>query len=170
MKPNPNSRRCGPGERREQVAPSRSSVQRGKQAFERRVVAPPSGLTPWRATRAEAVPAESQPDLSPDKLDIEMNERKHLEKSRAGVARPVVDFNRCEGKADCVAVCPYDVFLVRKIDRSEYQTLSFLGKFRSRVHGGLVAYTPNADQCHACGLCLKACPERAIKLSNISAS
>jgi NAD-dependent dihydropyrimidine dehydrogenase PreA subunit len=93
-----------------------------------------------------------------------MSENKCLDKNRPGVARPVVDFNRCEGKGDCARVCPYDVFDVRKIDRPDYQGLSLIGKFKSRVHGGVVAYTPKADQCRACGLCLKACPEKAIKL------
>ncbi|APH54440.1 4Fe-4S binding domain family protein [Granulibacter bethesdensis] len=82
----------------------------------------------------------------------------------AGLVIPVVDFNRCEGKDACVEVCPFDVFDVRKIDRSDYRNLSFVAKFKNRVHGGMVAYTPNADQCRACGLCVKACPERAIKL------
>ena len=27
-----------------------------------------------------------------------------------GIFRPVIDRNRCEGKEDCVAVCPYQVF------------------------------------------------------------
>jgi ferredoxin len=26
---------------------------------------------------------------------------------------PVVDLNKCEGKNDCVEVCPYDVFEMR---------------------------------------------------------
>lgn len=39
---------------------------------------------------------------------------------------PVVDRNRCEGKADCVT---------------------------------------GADDCHACGVCVEACPENAISLA-----
>jgi 4Fe-4S ferredoxin len=89
---------------------------------------------------------------------------KCLDPSRAGMVLPVVDFGRCEGKDACARVCPYDVFEVRKIDRPDYEALSFVGKIKNRVHGGMVAYTPNADQCRACGLCVKACPERAIRL------
>jgi len=93
-----------------------------------------------------------------------MSENRCLDKNEPGVVRPVVDFNRCEGKDACAQACPYDVFDVRKIDRSDYQRLSFIAKIKNRVHGGMVAYTPRADQCRACGLCVKACPERAIKL------
>jgi len=96
-----------------------------------------------------------------------MSAHKCLEEGRTGLVVPVVDFNRCEGKDACVAVCPYEVFEVRKIDPSDYRKLSFVGKIKSRVHGGLVAYTPHADQCRACGLCVKACPERAIKLVKV---
>ncbi len=60
---------------------------------------------------------------------------------------------------------PYDVFEVRKIAKEDYRHLTFVGKIKNRVHRGMVAYTPNADQCRACGLCLKACPEGAIKLA-----
>jgi NAD-dependent dihydropyrimidine dehydrogenase PreA subunit len=39
-----------------------------------------------------------------------------------------------------------------------------IAELKNRVHGGRVSYTSNADQCRACGLCVKACPEHAIKL------
>jgi 4Fe-4S ferredoxin len=84
--------------------------------------------------------------------------------AEAGAYRPVVDRNACEGKRDCVEVCPYDVFEVRQMDAEDFSSLSFLGKVKSRAHGRLTAYTPNADLCQACGLCVVACPEKAIKL------
>jgi 4Fe-4S ferredoxin len=84
-----------------------------------------------------------------------------------GAIVPVVNLNRCEGKGDCVEVCPENVFQVRRIDDSDYQNLGTLQKFKLRVHGMKVAYTPNADACRACGLCVSACPEHAITLSRL---
>lgn len=81
-----------------------------------------------------------------------------------GSTLPVVDRSRCEGKKDCVVVCPYDVFEVRRIDDVDFANLGFLAKLKSRAHGRLTAYTPRADKCRACGLCIVACPEKAIRL------
>lgn len=81
-----------------------------------------------------------------------------------GSWRPVVDHGRCEGKRDCVEVCPYDVFEVRRIDAPDYRALSWLGRLKSMAHRWQTAYTPNAGHCHACGLCVVACPEHAIAL------
>jgi len=81
-----------------------------------------------------------------------------------GAYAPVVERDRCEGKADCVAVCPYGVFEVRRIDDADFRALSFLGRLKSRVHGRQTAYVPGSDACHACGLCVVSCPERAITL------
>ncbi|WP_213764853.1 ferredoxin family protein [Caballeronia sp. dw_19] len=89
-------------------------------------------------------------------------------KQAPGVIVPVVNFNRCEGKAECAVVCPENVFDIRRIDTADYQRLAPLQKFKLRVHGMKVAYTPNADACRACGLCVTACPERAITLARIS--
>lgn len=77
---------------------------------------------------------------------------------------PRVNRGRCEGKADCVAVCPYGVFEVRRITDEDYRALSFLGRLKSRAHRRRTAYTPRADACQACGLCVVACPEHAITL------
>lgn len=81
-----------------------------------------------------------------------------------GRTLPIVDRSRCEGKKDCVAVCPYDVFEVRRIDDEDFAKLGFFAKLKSRAHGRLTAYTPRAAACRACGLCVVACPEQAIRL------
>jgi NAD-dependent dihydropyrimidine dehydrogenase PreA subunit len=37
-------------------------------------------------------------------------------------------------------------------------------RIKSFVHGHKKAFVIAPEQCHACGLCVKACPEKAIKL------
>jgi NAD-dependent dihydropyrimidine dehydrogenase PreA subunit len=81
-----------------------------------------------------------------------------------GRYRPVIDRSRCEGKADCVAVCPYGVFEVRRIDDGDFARLSWLARLKLIAHGRKSAYTPAEDACRACGLCVVACPEKAIAL------
>jgi 4Fe-4S ferredoxin len=85
-------------------------------------------------------------------------------KQDPGVFGPVVSLKRCEGKGDCERVCPEDVFLVRRIEDSDYRPMNVLQKLKLRVHGMQVAYTPNIDACRSCGLCVAACPEHAITL------
>jgi len=81
-----------------------------------------------------------------------------------GKLRPVVDRARCEGKRECVAVCPYHVFEVRRIADADFARLSILGRLKSLAHRRQSAYTPRADACRSCGLCVTACPEKAIRL------
>jgi len=81
-----------------------------------------------------------------------------------GTQAPRVDRARCEGKGDCVEVCPYDVFEVRRMDDGDFVALGFFAKMKSRAHRRQTAYTPGSDRCQACGLCVVACPEKAITL------
>ncbi|WP_437631660.1 4Fe-4S binding protein [Sorangium sp. So ce854] len=85
-------------------------------------------------------------------------------RAEPGAFRPIVDRSRCEAKGDCVEVCPYQVFEVARIAPADFDALSLRGKLKSLVHGRKTAMTPNAARCQACGLCVVACPEDAIRL------
>ncbi|MFT3727481.1 MAG: 4Fe-4S binding protein [Terricaulis sp.] len=89
-------------------------------------------------------------------------------KQGPGVVRPVVDPSRCEGKAACVAVCPFDVFEVVRIAPEVFRALPLAAKAKVWVHGMKTAATPNASACEACGHCVAACPEGAIRLSRFA--
>lgn len=87
-----------------------------------------------------------------------------------GTYAPSVDRRRCEGKATCVAVCPYSVFEVRKIDEDEYRSLPVPARLKLLAHRKKTAYTPRVEACRACGLCVESCPEDAIKLVRVGGS
>jgi NAD-dependent dihydropyrimidine dehydrogenase PreA subunit len=78
--------------------------------------------------------------------------------------RPRIDRNRCEGKEDCVRVCPYQVFEMGVLSPTERSELTFVGKLKAFAHGGRQAFAVRADACHGCGLCVAACREKAITL------
>ena len=88
-------------------------------------------------------------------------------KQSPGEFRPVIDRNRCEGKADCERVCPVSVFKVDTLPRQMRNGLSFKGKLKGFAHRWQQAMLINADACEACGLCVKACPENAITLVRV---
>ena len=83
---------------------------------------------------------------------------------QTGRMMPVIDRNRCEAKAACVSICPYQVFEIHTLTTAERQELSVLGRLKVLVRGGKQAFAVRADVCRACGLCVRACPEQAITL------
>lgn len=83
----------------------------------------------------------------------------------AGAFYPVIDRNRCEGKAECVAVCPVQVFEIGVLAPEARRDLSFKGKVKGFAHSWRQAFAVREASCEACGLCVKHCPEGAISLS-----
>jgi NAD-dependent dihydropyrimidine dehydrogenase PreA subunit len=119
------------------------------------------------AFAAEPVPSDAARRTNPAKVrKARASPNRPGEKCRAEPGRfiPVVDLGRCEAKGDCTEVCPYDVFSVMRIADEDFGDLSVFGKVRSIAHRRQTAYAVRADACHACGLCVVACPEKAITL------
>jgi len=85
----------------------------------------------------------------------------------AGAFHPVIDRNRCEGKADCVRVCPVDVFAVAPLPKELRVGRSLKGKLKGFAHRWQQAVLANENACGACGLCASACPEKAIGLERV---
>ena len=86
-------------------------------------------------------------------------------KQAPGPFAPVIDRNRCVGKADCVRVCPVKVFNLETLPKTLRAGRSLKGRVKGFVHHWQQALLVNADQCEACGLGVSACPEKAITLA-----
>ena len=56
------------------------------------------------------------------------------------------------------------MFEVRRLTADERAPLGAFARLKLFVHGGKQAFAVRASDCHACGLCVQACPERAIAL------
>jgi NAD-dependent dihydropyrimidine dehydrogenase PreA subunit len=89
-------------------------------------------------------------------------------KADAGSWIPTVDRQRCEGKGDCIEVCPYGVFELGTIADDEYRAMPFGVRMKLWVHGKKTIYMPKLDACRACGLCVVACPEKALTIEKRS--
>ncbi|SHK50206.1 4Fe-4S dicluster domain-containing protein [Reichenbachiella agariperforans] len=83
-----------------------------------------------------------------------------------GKLMPLVDFNSCGAKEDCVAICPYDVLEMRPISLEDKAALNLKGKIKTFFFKHK-AYITDPSLCHACGLCVQACPEKAVRLIKI---
>ena len=68
-----------------------------------------------------------------------MNKEKNCNND-AGKVAPIINRERCEGKAACFNVCPFDVFEIAKISKEERNKLSLRGKLKAWVHGGKQAF------------------------------
>ena len=86
-------------------------------------------------------------------------------KQQPGVMIPVINRNKCEGKADCVTVCPMAVFAVQTLPEEQRKNLNLIGKLKGRVHKWQQAFLVLPDACEGCGLCVRSCPESAITLT-----
>jgi 4Fe-4S ferredoxin len=84
-----------------------------------------------------------------------------------GKVAPTIDRNRCEGKEECVRVCPYQIFTMGTISKNQRAVLSIIGRLKAWAHGGKQAFVTATDACHACNRCVQACPENAITLTPI---
>jgi|HubBroStandDraft_2_1064218.scaffolds.fasta_scaffold259259_2 4Fe-4S ferredoxin len=82
----------------------------------------------------------------------------------AGRLIPIIDRSRCDGKQDCVAVCPFDVFAMQRLTALDLAMFSVPPRKAHKLVGKWQAFTVRAEACHACNLCVVACPENAIRL------
>jgi 4Fe-4S ferredoxin len=88
-------------------------------------------------------------------------------KFAAGIMIPVIDPMRCEAAGPCIPICPYQVLAIREVTAMEKAKMPLIGRLKLFVHGGKQAFAVDPDSCHGCGLCVKACPEKAIKLHKL---
>jgi len=54
---------------------------------------------------------------------------------------------------------------LRALAPEDKANMSLLGRLKARVHGNRQAFVARPQDCHACGKCVAACPEDAIRLA-----
>ena len=96
--------------------------------------------------------------------DVEARSTKNCD-AAPGRVIPIIRRDLCDGERDCVVVCPYDVFQVRRLTFAEWRAVPRLSlRLALPLFGNRQAFTVDADACRACGLCVRACPHRAVEL------
>jgi 4Fe-4S ferredoxin len=88
-----------------------------------------------------------------------------ISKHPAGVLFPVINPNQCEGKGPCIEVCPVQVFTMGILPKELRSSLTMKGKIKGFAHRWKQSIVTIPDACEACGLCVSACPEKAITLT-----
>ena len=88
-------------------------------------------------------------------------------KQAPGEFVPVLDRSRCEGKGECVRVCPVSVYAVGTLPPAQRGGLGLRARLKGMAHRWQQALLVNPGACEACGLCVQACPERAITLVRV---
>lgn len=83
---------------------------------------------------------------------------------------PVTTMNNERGLARARPLRQVDVLIVRKLTDAQKDTLSLPGRVKLWAHGGRQAHAEFADRCHGCGLCVTACPQKAISLKRSNQS
>ena len=78
--------------------------------------------------------------------------------------KPIVDFNKCNAGGVCTHVCVHDVFKINRISAEQFSRLSFMGKLKTIFSDNRKAFVVQPENCHNCGLCVKACSQQAIQL------
>jgi ferredoxin len=88
-------------------------------------------------------------------------------KQAPGAFVPVLDRSRCEGKGECVRVCPVSVYAVGTLPPEQRSGLGVRARLKGMAHRWQQALLVNPGSCEACGLCVQACPESAITLARV---
>jgi ferredoxin len=88
-------------------------------------------------------------------------------KQAPGAFVPVLDRSRCEGKGECVRVCPVSVYAVGTLPPEQRSGLGVRARLKGMAHRWQQALLVNPGACEACGLCVQACPESAITLARV---
>ncbi len=75
------------------------------------------------------------------------------------MATVIINRKKCEGKKDCLKVCPENIFVMKRPEK-----LGFLTRLKVNAHGGKQAFAVKEDACTACMKCVQSCPEKAIQI------